>query len=94
MAARDGNTDCTTGINATRGMYSSKPLPYAVWSDQACGGVSIPDLPMTALPDNCMVKHFVDGLSPVYAHQQKNSGDGFHLGDLSEEDIDKGFAFI
>ena len=205
MAARDGNTDCTTGINATRGMHLSRPLPYAVWSDQACGGVSIPDFPMTALPDKCMVKHFVDvimdvpppnkqmiesvvnqgkwshapapscpktvmdvklitqfvvlpqdngnmcvlkhvqapdvkltrdvidklcygsvyglkwqghnvydfkkgfqwfleqlggwqcrffGLSPTYAHQQKSSGGGFHLGDLSEEDIDKGFAFI
>ncbi|CAE7829059.1 unnamed protein product [Symbiodinium sp. CCMP2592] len=205
MAARDGNTDCTTGINATRGMHLSRPLPYAVRSDQACGGVSIPDLPMTALPDKCMVKHFVDvimdvpppnkqmiesvvnqgkwsqapapfcpktvmdvklitqfvvlpqdngnmcvlkhvqapdvkltrdvidklcygsvyglkwqghsvydfkkgfqwfleqlggwqcrffGLSPTYAHQQKSSGGGFHLGDLSEEDIDKGFAFI
>ena len=54
------------GIEATKGMYLSKPLPYPSWSDQASGGMSIMDLPLQDLPrDQAMLKHFVDVIADV-----------------------------
>ncbi|CAE7504581.1 unnamed protein product [Symbiodinium natans] len=66
MAERDGDTAVSTGLDATRGMHLSKQLPYPIWSDQALGGISIMDLPMTELGNtNTLLKHFVDVITNV-----------------------------
>ena len=66
MASRDGNTTVDTGIEATRGMHLSKILPYPLWSDQAPGGISVLDLPITEVNDgNNYIKHFVDLICDV-----------------------------
>ena len=66
MAGRGGDVSIEVGIEATKGMYLSKPLPYPSWSDQASGGMSIMDLPLQDLPrDQAMLKHFVDVIADV-----------------------------
>ena len=66
MAGRDGNVSIETGIEATKGMYLSKPLPYPTWSDQAPGGVTVNDLPLQdTVNESASVKHIVDVISNV-----------------------------
>ena len=66
MAGRDGEISIEAGIDATRGMHLSKPLPYPGWSDQAPGGISLLDLPLQEIKgDVGSLKHIVDIITNV-----------------------------
>ena len=66
MSGRDGNVSIEAGIEATKGMYLSKPLPCPAWSDQASGGVTVSDLPLQdTVNESASVKRIVDVISNV-----------------------------
>ena len=68
MAAEghDGDVSIDAGIEATRGMFSPKQLPFPSWTDQASGRFSFSDLPLKDAPrDKSLVKHIFDIINDV-----------------------------